>query len=195
MRIALSGAANTGKTTLARDLSEATNLPFINERFDELPRKPPRGEAAEQLAAAFNRINREKLELEHTYNEGFVSDRCPIDIFNYWISFPVLANRPDTQDLYRNCRKHANTYDYIVFISWGSVAYREIDADKPKLLHRNMNPWMNLTRHSSTLGLAYSWVNTERILVIPKDIIDRKERVDWLLGSIANGSDCGGASA
>lgn len=195
MKIALSGAANTGKTTLAGDLSKATNLPLIPERFDELPRRTSQDRACDQLAETFLRIKHEKTELEKTYRDGFVSDRCPIDIFNYWISLPVLANRSETLELFKSCRAHANTYDYVVFLSWGSVAYREIETERPKLFHSRMNPWLNLTRHSSTLGLAYSWVDQKKIIVIPHHITDRKERVDWLLSTIGNVSDCSEHSA
>lgn len=189
MKIALSGAANTGKTTLAKDLAKETNLPLITERFSDLPPRTLQDKAGEQLAKAFLRIKRDKSDLEQTHQAGFVSDRCTIDLFNYWISFPVLANRTETQELYNNCKNHANSYDYIVFLSWGSVVYREIEADKPQIIKSRMNPWLNLTRHSSTLGLAYSWVDPSKIIVIPKDISDRQERVGWLLSTIADRAD------
>ncbi len=185
MKIAISGAANTGKSTLAKDLSRATSLPLITERFNELPKRTREDKAGNQLAAAFQRIKSVKMDLEHGHPEGFVTDRCPLDIFNYWTSFPVLSNRPETLELYKDCRSHTGTYDFIVFLTWGSIVYSEIEAGKPSADSTLMNPWQNLTRHASTLGLAHSWVPAERIIVVPRDVTDREERVKWLLDTFA----------
>ena len=186
MKIAISGAANTGKTTLAEDLANEMKLPLIEERFAELPRRTPQDRSGDLLANAFLRIHREKLDLEQSYSDGFISDRCTIDLFNYWACLPVLAKKPETLEVYKQCRDHVNNYDYVVFLNWGSLAFREVVEDKPKFADSNMNPWLNLTRHSSTLGLAYTWLDHKKIIVVDKNIIDRKQRVDWLLETISN---------
>lgn len=185
MKIAISGAANTGKSTLAKDLARATSLPLIPERFNELPRRSREDKAGNQLAAAFQRLHSVKLELEQDHPDGFVTDRCPLDIFNYWTTFPVLTNRPESFALYKDCRSHMETYDFIVFLTWGSIVYSEVEAGKPCADSTLMNPWQNLARHASTLGLAHIWVPAERIIVVPGDVTDREERVKWLLDRFA----------
>lgn len=49
MKIAISGAANTGKTTLAEDLANEMKLPLIEERFTELPRRTPQDRSGDTL--------------------------------------------------------------------------------------------------------------------------------------------------
>lgn len=188
MKIAISGAANTGKTTLAGDLAKEIKLPLIEERFAELPRRTPQDRSGDALAEAFLRIDREKLELEKTFEDGFISDRCSIDLFNYWISFPVLASRSETSELYKKWKTHANHYDYVVFLSWGSIAYVEIEQNQRQRIASRMNPWLNMSRHCSTLGLAHTWLDPNKIIIIPRNVTDRKKRVNWLLDALPSKS-------
>lgn len=184
MKIAISGAANTGKTTLAKDLSKETGLPLIEERFGDLRPKRIEDKNAGWIAEAFLKVDRAKQELEQTFHKGFITDRCTIDLFNFWTYTPFLVNRAETQKLYEKWKTHSTTYDYIIFLSWGSVAYRENESGESRLVKVQMNPWNNLRRHTSTLGLAYSWADSRKIIVVPKHVIERKERVDWVLKTL-----------
>ncbi|RPF49621.1 AAA domain-containing protein [Thermodesulfitimonas autotrophica] len=90
MRIAITGAHGTGKTTLARALSEELGLPLITERArlvarqmevktcEELFRNP-------DLAREFQeRVLEEQIRAQLAHPQGFVSDRCTLDCIAYW---------------------------------------------------------------------------------------------------------------
>ena len=136
MKIAISGAANTGKTTLAKGLAKQTGLPLIEEGFGEIRRGPNPDKSGDFLAGCFQKIDRAKRQLEEKYQSGFISDRCTIDLFNFWSAFPILQLRPDALEFYKNCKNHAKTYDYVVFLPWGSVAYSEIENGETSFLYR-----------------------------------------------------------
>lgn len=90
MRIAITGAHGTGKTTLARALSEKLGLPLIAEQAqlvaremgiktcEELLRNP---ELARELQ---ERVLEEQIRAQLAHPRGFVSDRCTLDCIAYW---------------------------------------------------------------------------------------------------------------
>lgn len=90
MRIAITGAHGTGKTTLARALSKELGLPLIAERArlvaeemgvnscEDLLRNP-------RLARKFQeRVLEEQINAQLAHPQGFVSDRCTLDCIAYW---------------------------------------------------------------------------------------------------------------
>lgn len=90
MRIAITGAHGTGKTTLARALSKELGLPLISEQArlvaaemavrtcEELFQDP-------NLAREFQeRVLEEQINAQLAHPEGFVSDRCTLDCIAYW---------------------------------------------------------------------------------------------------------------
>ena len=84
MRIAMSGAVCTGKTTLGKALAERLGLPFIEENLGSLfGRRGASKRTAEETAGAIVACLENKRKLE-TEAGSFVIDRCPLDLINFW---------------------------------------------------------------------------------------------------------------
>lgn len=116
MRIALTGASGTGKTTLAQHISEAHGLPInpVGSRsvskamgFDS----PYDVDRAGKRAEFQRRLLIEKLEWESAH-ESFVADRTPLDNLAYTIMHDV--NTIDAAML--DAAVHAmRRYDHVVY--------------------------------------------------------------------------------
>lgn len=120
MRIAITGAHGTGKTTLAQALSEKLGLPLIAEQArlvakrmgvkncEELLRNP-------KLAREFQeRVLEEQIRAQLAHPEGFVSDRCTLDCIAYWRLY--LGDRNGRRYFYK-ARLHAfRRLDLIVYV-------------------------------------------------------------------------------
>ncbi len=130
MRIGISGAAGTGKTTLAEALAEHLEVPMVGDptrtALEERGRTSWRGitdpvERRKIRMRMFNIKMREEKE-----PAGFVSDKTVVDFLAYWLlnqaSFEYSGR---TLDLYDMVREHASIYDHVLLLPWR----REITAD------------------------------------------------------------------
>ncbi len=180
MKLALSGSAGVGKTTLAKELAVRLNADFIEEHysgfFDEV------GNFVEPPATLRNKIFNVleyKHNLEHGSN-GFVSDRCPVDIFNLWLSRGFARYQDETADLYRKCRAYMKGYDAVVVLPWGQIPLQQVE-EAGENRRRIMNPWTQLHNHSVIAGLLIQWLPISKIIPIPAHIKDLRSRVEYLM--------------
>lgn len=121
MRIAITGAHGTGKTTLAQALSEKLGLPLIAERArlvaeemgvktcEDLLRNP-------RLARQFQeRVLEEQIKAQLAHPQGFVSDRCTLDCIAYWNLY--LGDGSDAGRYFFKARLHAfRGLDAVVYV-------------------------------------------------------------------------------
>ncbi|MEW6771820.1 MAG: ATP-binding protein [Bacillota bacterium] len=121
MRIAITGAHGTGKTTLARALSKELGLPLISEQArlvakemeinscEDLLRNP-------ELAREFQeRVLEEQIRAQLAHPQGFVSDRCTLDCIAYWNLY--LGDGSDAGRYFFKARLHAfRRLDLIVYV-------------------------------------------------------------------------------
>lgn len=184
MKIAISGAANCGKTTLAKHLAKELDLPVIEEQFKIILAVKQAKTGVKDLKDAFHNLFYDKKNQEEPHINGFLTDRCPIDLFNFWSVHPALHCLPETYDFFKLCKEQSQHYDYVIFPPWGSVTYHNLETGIPGQTMPRMNPWLNLARHSSTLGLAYTWLPAEKIIQLPSHITDIDERTRWLIDKI-----------
>jgi nicotinamide riboside kinase len=121
LRIAITGAHGTGKTTLARALSEKLGLPLIAEQArlvaaemgvkncEDLLRNP-------RLAREFQeRVLEEQIRAQLAHPGGFVSDRCTLDCIAYWNLY--LGDGSDAGRYFFRARLHAfRRLDLVVYV-------------------------------------------------------------------------------
>jgi|GEM_PF-817980 len=138
MRIGITGSHGVGKTTLAQALSDALNLPLIQEQarvvardlgiktLDEIKNDKFRFREYQCLVPAY------QIAAEKSNPAGFVSDRTTIDCAAYWLKWHA-HNWPSglNNNYYDICMANVKYYDLIVYVPvqhWpADDGFRDID--------------------------------------------------------------------
>lgn len=178
MKIAISGAVSTGKTTLAKALAEDLDLPFIPENLEtvfgpaHLRTPHPGGLPMALLDCLFRKLN---LEQHHG---GFVVDRSPVDIFNFWLAFQLIEH-PKTEEVYTLCRTLMASYDAVVLLPWG-VLELDRSADPVTGVRRQVNKWVQFNGSVTIAGMVHHFVAGDRIIDVPKEITAHRDRLHFV---------------
>ena len=123
MRIGISGAAGTGKSTLARGLVDYLHVPLIEDptltALKEKGRSSWRGiNDPVQRRNIRMRIFNIKMREERD-NVAFVSDKTVADFMAYWLLNQAPIEYPArTIELLDLVRGHMKTYDHIFLLPW-----------------------------------------------------------------------------
>lgn len=126
MRIAVSGSAGTGKTTLARALGARLGLPVIGEGMREFLERT--GIDLHTLShGAFKDLVRGLWEERRATEEaawarsgGFVADRAGVDFAAFWMFYRFAREEPETEALMREALDPAR-YDRIFLLPGGAI--------------------------------------------------------------------------
>ena len=187
MKIAISGAANCGKSTLACQLAKALSLPVIDENIEPINQAlQSRPRSVADIKKAFQQVLDDKKALEEMQADGFISDRNAIDLFNFLCSFTILVQDNDIYDFYMACKQHTQSYDYVIIPSWGVASYQDLEFYVMNESTPKMNPWINMRRHASIIGLSLMWLPPEKVIVIPGNITNLNEQVAWIVERIGD---------
>ena len=178
MKIAISGAVSTGKTTLGKALAEDLDLPFIAENLETVfgpahLRTPHQGGLPMALLDCLSR----KRDLEQN-NGRFVVDRSPIDIFNFWLAFRLIEH-PKTEEVYALCQSFMANYDAVVLLPWG-VLELDDSTDPATGVRRQVNKWVQLNGSATIAGLAHHFVANERIISVPREMVAHQDRLHFI---------------
>ena len=168
MKIAVSGCAGIGKTTLAQGLAQALELPFIPEHYELFFDQPGKLNAPpERLIPLFKRVlgNKRAREAKH---DAYVIDRCPIDLFNLWLSLGLSVKQEETREFYEKCRACSQDYDHVVVPPWGMFPLRQIN-DGHGYRGRTLDSWVQLRNHAAICGLAWLWLPHDRLIALPQE--------------------------
>ncbi len=181
MKIALTGSACTGKTTLAEKLANELGLPLIEENYGPLfdPLKPFKKEEPKLFINALKDVMeaKHKQEQEHV---SFVTDRCPVDLMNIWLTRGLSSKRRRSAEFYQHCRSLTKQYDYLIIPPWGVLPVESKESEKGRQV-RVKNPWILLHNHAAIVGLARQWLPGERIITIRPSMKKLEDRVDYVL--------------
>ena len=190
MKIGISGAANCGKTTIARKIATDLGLPLIDEGFESINPGLTRDRTPQENLKVFLSILEEKRRLEFSNASGFVADRTPIDLVVFLCAHPQphedVSFMEQINGFRLTAKSYIEDYDYLVIPPWGVVSYSEITRGVPGFCQSPMNPWTNYLRHMAFLGTASSWLPQERILQPPADVITANQITEWLLSVTAS---------
>jgi hypothetical protein len=162
MRVALSGSAGTGKTTLGQRLALDLELPYLEEG---MRRRLEAGLDVHALGpggmtALLEELWAEQRGAEAAASAGFVADRSSLDFAAFWLHYGLCHDEAGTERWMRAMREHVASYDRVVLLPWGVFS----------LVHdgvRSTNPWVQLRVQCILEGLLERFVPGGRLLRVP----------------------------
>jgi broad specificity phosphatase PhoE/predicted ATPase len=188
-RVALSGSAGTGKTTLARRLAARWGLPYIPEGMRA------RIEAGldlhtldhDGMRALIGELWAEQVEREDravAAAGGFVADRSPLDFLAFWLLYGFAYDLAGTDALAASVRARAAALDR-VFVLPADVLPLQADGV------RTPNPWVQRRFQATVEGLLAQELRPEQLARMPGlDQLDA--RVRWVEDVLSGGGLFGG---
>ena len=132
MRIALTGASSTGKTTLAGSLMRE---PWFRQHVDDFLTTNARGLLERMGHKSMDRMRRDELRqfqrgyllLKQQMEEGrnrYLTDRSFVDVAAYWLRRDATELAPELRaELVEVCRVAARRYDLHVYCPFGAVEF------------------------------------------------------------------------
>ncbi|MFT7668560.1 MAG: hypothetical protein ACI8X5_001254 [Planctomycetota bacterium] len=165
LRIALSGSAGTGKTTLGQALAENLGVPYIEEGFRR------RVDGGLQMYKLDDHARRELIvelweeqqELEQSAKSGFVSDRSCVDFAAFWLHYGLTDAEEETKQFMGRMHSAVSQVDRILLFPWGVL---------PLLFDgvRSTNPWLQLRYQALLEGLHGMHTPASKLHHIPKSV-------------------------
>lgn len=181
-RLALSGSAGVGKTTLGQRLSKRYGVPYIPEgmrarleaglRLHDLTHG--------ELRALVEALWREQQDAEQAAihdHGGFVADRSALDYAAFWLHYRFTDDQEATKRFFAETIGWVPTYDRIVLLPWGVLP---MDADGV----RASNIWLQRHYQSVVEGLLYREVAPDRLLVMP-GLTELNARESWVARALS----------
>ncbi|MFO1008986.1 MAG: histidine phosphatase family protein [Planctomycetota bacterium] len=180
-RIALSGSAGTGKTTLGRRLAEELGVPYLEER---MRRRLEQGFDPSRLTHdAWRELMEEdwaaQLAEEERAEDGFVADRSSVDFAAFWLHYGLSDDRAATERWMAHRFADALRYDRIVLCPWGGLPILDDGV-------RSTNRWAQLRFQATLEGLFERFVEPERVVRVPANV-DVETRAKFVLARMSDG--------
>lgn len=182
MRIAVTGSAGTGKTTLVNALGTHLGLPVVPEGMREYLERTGvdlHDFAPHELRGLVEDLWRERLTREAA--PAWVSDRCSVDFGAFWLLYRFHHQRgADTDGFMAAFRERAAVYDRIIVLPFGAIALQRDGI-------RSANHWIQLHFHVVLEGLLARWELGDRIRQLPPELVDPAERLRWVEAQLPAG--------
>lgn len=158
-RIAMSGSAGTGKTTLGRRLARELGVPFIEEgmraRLEgglDLHAMTPL-ELRDLIVALWD----EQCEREAAAAGGYVADRSSADFAAFWIHYGYAGDLEATDAWIARMNAALARYDAVALCPWGALP----------LVHdgvRSTNRWLQFKYQALVEGVLARFAPPERVV-------------------------------
>jgi GTPase SAR1 family protein len=165
LRIAVSGPAGAGKTTLVNALASELSLPVIEEGLLPLYSAQVAYKQASQAPGALPDVKKRALsdwmrsffdwcgarELTYAQLTDFVADRWELDIFGYWLhAFVQSETYEDTSRLHDIFLRRSQEFDLFVMLPAGNF---QVDEHNEAGLRRQTSYNRSVLTQSSFTGL------------------------------------------
>ena len=178
-RIAISGSAGTGKTTLAKALAARLQVPYLEEGFRK---RREAGLDPHDLSQAEHRVllmelYEEAIAAAAGCNGGFIQDRCPLDFLAFWLHYGFWREDADSAAFYARVQKDLDQYDHVIVLPWGTF---DITADSI----RSTNRWLQLKYQVLFEGLAHRLAPDGKLLWMPVEPTGKAERLAYVVDTL-----------
>ncbi|WP_434347629.1 ATP-binding protein [Myxococcus virescens] len=182
MKIALTGASSTGKTTLADSLMKE---PDFRRQVDDFLTTNARGLLARMGHKSMDRMRRDELlKFQREYlaqkqqmevgQERYLTDRSFIDVAAYWLRRDAIELGPEQrEEVVDACRVAARRYDLHVYCPFGVVGFKSDGYRSEDLRH-----------HREIGEQIASFLSEWGIRFITLDTADHEERVARVLSEV-----------
>lgn len=172
-KIAITGSAGVGKTSLVEMIAPALALPSIDEemraylertrvRLSELP--------SPEVAAVLMDLWRKRQESE-TNHETFVADNCSLDFVAYALHYGCLTDKM-ASILLPEVLKMTACYDAVFVLPWGVLPY-VADGVRSPHHHRQLGYQIIIE------GLLRRYMEPARVHYLPEGINELSARSRW----------------
>ncbi|MCP5156866.1 MAG: ATP-binding protein [Ectothiorhodospiraceae bacterium] len=177
-RLAISGSAGCGKSTLARALAERHHVPYIEE---EMRRLIEGGLDLHQVTPAEHRaLISDQLDgmvaaarAAVRDHGGFVCDRSPVDFAAFWLYFRFGFDRPATDRFFARVEAALEAFGPVVLLPHGALALEDDGV-------RAANPWVQLHFHAVLEHLLRRMLPRERLWLLPAGRRTVAQRTGWV---------------
>jgi nicotinamide riboside kinase len=173
-RIALSGSAGVGKTTLGTALAESLGVPFVEEGMRarlEAGLDVHALDRDQHIALVEGLFDETGAALERA-GDGFVADRSPIDFLAFWLYYGFAADVEATARFAARCDDAMGGVETIVVLPWGVIPLADDGI-------RTANPWRQLHYQALVEGLLGRRAAADKVHFLPPSVTDLEARVDW----------------
>ncbi|MEM8581084.1 MAG: hypothetical protein AAGF50_07810 [Pseudomonadota bacterium] len=192
VRLAVSGATGSGKTTLAQDLAQRLEVPLLKENWapiakarqnffdlnaDGMPGVEERRAALKEWKLSYKTWLDTRHEEQSQLN-GYVADRWAADAYSNWLRV-FMSSKDDRMALYllKTMREHAGMYDFFILLPLKRVLAEERNTDD---LRRDPSLHIRIMANGLTAGLITHYLKRP-IIEVPSRKMSREERVDYVL--------------
>ena len=180
MKIALSGSAGTGRTTIARKLSQIVGYPSLTNLAKSILRddgfKYGMGLTVEQFLCTPDRqgmLAENKRVMESHYDD-FVTDRSWLDLAAYCVQGMLEKEKFDISEFLNECQEEVEKYDIIIHIPWGRQPLESNGT-------RTIDPWFQFIIDSIICRLAMLW--DVKLISVPSNL-DNNETLEWIVNHL-----------
>jgi uroporphyrinogen III methyltransferase/synthase len=185
-RIAISGSASVGKTSLVSALARSLGLNMLKEEMREYlesNRTDLSEQAPAQVADVLIRLWRKRQEQE-VKARSFVADNCSLDFAAYALYYGCV-DAENASILLSETAKQVAQYDAIFVLPWGVLPYSHDGIRTP-------NQYLQFRYQLIIEGLLRRHVDPARLHYIPETIVDLEERCQWVISKLEQTKQVGG---
>ncbi|WP_242339015.1 MULTISPECIES: uroporphyrinogen-III C-methyltransferase [Anaeromyxobacter] len=188
LRIAVTGSAGSGKTTLARALAARLGLSVVPEEtraWIDGGGHPLPGLAPGEARAVLQELWRQRVAAEGAHTE-FVADNCSLDLAAYALHHGCASTGdPGTGALLEASAAHAASYAAILVLPWGVIPYERDGV-------RSAEPYVELRYQLVLEGLLRAHAVPARVHHLPPGLDTPAARLEWACAVVGRERPRGG---